>query len=135
LTLIRVVQTPIWKWLFDVYRVLGASIEILDDRLTSLASSNTPTGGPAADLELTNEAWRAITPLSEAPGKIVSIGGRRFSCTPIMSAGSLVGAVLVAASTTSARRCRAHARRRPSHASARGSHRRRIRSIASIRAE
>jgi hypothetical protein len=86
-----------WKWLFDAHRLLGISVEILDDELSVLLSSRDgrllrerferERGQPLAAL------LTGLTPRTSPI--VVSSGSVRLACAPIVGANVLAGAVLV----------------------------------------
>lgn len=87
-----------WKWLFDAHRLLGVSVEIIDDRLTLLTAPGSRVLPPGAGQAATVAMERAVTEsLMTATPMIMTSTGRRLACTPIVIKGAVAGAVLVGA--------------------------------------
>ena len=89
-----------WKWLFDAHRLLGVTVEVVDDRLNVLSIPASggllgrdpdPTDGSLQDAVA--ESMATATPMTTMSG------GYQVSCTPIVVGGSVGGAVLVGAET------------------------------------
>lgn len=89
-----IVQSRMWRWIFDAHRLLGVAVEIIDDQLASLSP-----GKPALRFEGDASAMPAILAqsLATATPSITSAAGVRLSCTPIMSGTAAAGAVLLTA--------------------------------------
>jgi len=93
-----IVRSRMWKWLFDAHRLVGVAVEVLDDEFGVLAPSR-----EGRVLRERFEAARsesiqfllAASMTSEAPF-VVTAGDVRLACVPIVGAGTLAGAVLVA---------------------------------------
>jgi hypothetical protein len=87
-----------WKWLLDAHRLLGLTVEVLDDQFTVVT--------PSKDGRILRERYEAARSASLADilaasmttdAPFVSIaGGVHLACVPIVGAGALAGAVLVA---------------------------------------
>ncbi|HEX7140309.1 MAG TPA: hypothetical protein VF219_20835 [Vicinamibacterales bacterium] len=98
-----IVRSRMWKWLFDAHRLVGVSVEVLDDEFALLAPSR---DGRA--LRERFEASRsesiqfllAASMTSDAPF-VSTAGDVRLACVPIVGAGVLAGAVLVATDESS----------------------------------
>jgi hypothetical protein len=89
-----------WKWLFDAHRLLGVTIDVVDDHLTVLTVPVSASSVLRRDAEPSTVAAmeQAVTQsMATAMAAIVTSGGRRFSCSPIVIAGTVAGAVLVGA--------------------------------------
>jgi hypothetical protein len=93
-----VAQSRMWKWLFDAHRLLGVTVEVVDDRLNVLSIATgggllgrdpDPTEGSLQDA--VGESLTTATPTT------VTSGGYQVSCTPIVIGGAVGGAVLVGA--------------------------------------
>lgn len=89
-----------WKWLFDAHRLLGVTVEVVDDRLNVLSQ---PIGGGllGRDPDPTDGALQdAIAEsLTTATPTTTTSGGYQISCTPIVVGGAVGGAVLAGAQT------------------------------------
>jgi hypothetical protein len=87
-----------WKWLFDAHRLLGVTVEVVDDRLNVLSI---PTSGGllGRDPDPTEGALQDAVAESMATATPITMtgGGYQVSCTPIVVGGSVGGAVLVGA--------------------------------------
>ena len=85
------------KWLFDAHRLLGVTVEVVDDRLTVLTMPASASSGLRhAPEPLASAIQQAVTQsLTTATPTTMTSGGRRVSCTPIVIAGTVAGAVLV----------------------------------------
>jgi GGDEF domain-containing protein len=94
-----IVQSRMWKWIFDAHRLLGVTVEIFDDQLIALvpvsaAKPARPDGEPPADC-----MPRAIAQsLTTASPLMATCTGVRLSSTPIMSGAAAAGAVVISAS-------------------------------------
>jgi hypothetical protein len=89
-----------WKWLFDAHRLLGVTAAVIDDRLTVLTAPGSAGSVLQEDAEAaTTVALRqAVThSLATATPTMMTSGGQRLSCTPIVITGTVAGAVLVGA--------------------------------------
>jgi hypothetical protein len=92
-----------WKWLFDAHRLLGVAVEVLDDEFAVLAPSR-----EGRALRERFEAGRsesiqfllAASMTRDAPF-VTTSGDVRLACVPIVGAGVLAGAVLVATDESS----------------------------------
>jgi hypothetical protein len=86
-----------WKWLFDAHRLLGVTVEIIDDRLTLLTPPGTASRMRNDAEPLMAEAIEEAVAesLTTATPAVLTSGGCRVSCTPIVIGGSVAGAVLV----------------------------------------
>ncbi len=87
-----------WKWLFDAHRLLGVTVEVLDDRFDVLM--------PSREGRLLRERFErahgdrfadlfAPAAAREMPS-VAAAGDVRLACAPITGAGTFAGAVLVA---------------------------------------
>src|SRR5262245_22389233 len=88
------------KWLFDAHRLLGVTVEVVDDRMDVLSVSvggglvgrdPDPTDGSLQDAIA--ESLTTGTPTT------TTTRGYQVSCTPIVVGGAVGGAVLVGAET------------------------------------
>src|SRR4051794_4327465 len=89
-----------WKWLFDAHRLLGVAVDVIDERLSVLtvpvsANSVLRRDAEPSTIEAMEEA--VTESMTAAAPAIVTIGDRRFSCSPIVVGGTVAGAVLVGA--------------------------------------
>jgi hypothetical protein len=89
-----------WKWLFDAHRLLGVTVEVVDDHLNVLS---VPVGGglvgrdpDPTDGSLQDAVAEALT---TATPTTTTTEGYQISCTPIVVGGAVGGAVLVGAET------------------------------------
>jgi hypothetical protein len=89
-----------WKWLFDAHRLLGVTVEVVDDHLNVLSvpvsgglvgRDPDPTEGSLQDAVA--ESLTTATPTT------TTTGGYQISCTPIVVGGAVGGAVLAGAET------------------------------------
>jgi hypothetical protein len=87
-----------WKWLFDAHRLLGVTVEVVDEQLNVLSLTvgggllgrdPDPTGGALQDA--VGESVATATPTT------TTTGGYQVSCTPIVVGGAVGGAVLIGA--------------------------------------
>jgi len=87
-----------WKWLFDAHRLLGVTVEVVDEQLNVLSLAvgggllgrdPDPTGGALQDA--VSESVATATPTT------TTTGGYQVSCTPIVVSGAVGGALLVGA--------------------------------------
>jgi len=89
-----------WKWLFDAHRLLGVTVEVVDDRLNVLSL---PVGGGLVGREPdpTDGSLQdaVVESLTTATPTTTTTGGYQISCTPIVVAGAVGGAVLAGAET------------------------------------
>jgi hypothetical protein len=89
-----------WKWLFDAHRLLGVSVEVVDDHLNLLSL---PVGGGLVgrDPDPTDGALQdaVAESLTTATPTTTTTGGYQVSCTPIVVGGAVGGAVLIGAET------------------------------------
>jgi len=89
------VQTPIWKWVVDVYKTRGFSVDVVDEHLNVLpppmrAGSQSPID------PVVIEAVRLLAPaLNDGHGETTSVRGRRFCSMPFVASGAVAGAALV----------------------------------------
>jgi hypothetical protein len=90
-----VVQTTTWKWVVDVYKTRGFSVDVVDEHLSVLPLPSR-AGGPVPVDPLVVEAVRHLAPaLSGGHAETASIRGRRFCCMPFVASGAVMGAALV----------------------------------------
>jgi hypothetical protein len=92
-----IVRSRMWKWLFDAHRVLGVTVEVLDDRFDVLVTSREGR----LLRERVEQARRdrlddlfAAAVARDAPS-VVTGADVRLACAPIVGAGALAGAVVV----------------------------------------
>src|SRR6185436_10569713 len=89
-----------WKWLFDAHRLLGVTVEVVDDHLNVLSL---PVGGGLVGREPdpTDGALQdaVAESLTTATPTTTTTGGYQISCTPIVVGGAVGGAVLAGAET------------------------------------
>jgi GGDEF domain-containing protein len=83
-----------WKWILDAHRLLGVSVEIVDDQLISLSA-----GKPAARSESEADSTPSVVAqaLATATPSMSNASGIRVSCTPIMSGTAAAGVVVITA--------------------------------------
>jgi hypothetical protein len=79
-----------WKWLFDAHRLLGVTVEVVDEQLNVLSLTvgggllgrdPDPTGGALQDA--VGESVATATPTT------TTTGGYQVSCTPIVVGGAV----------------------------------------------
>ena len=84
-----VAQSRMWKWLFDAHRLLGVTVEVVDDRLNVLSL---PVGGGLVGREPdpTDGSLQdaVVESLTTATPTTTTTSGYQISCTPIVVAGS-----------------------------------------------
>jgi hypothetical protein len=98
-----VANTPAWKWVTQVYKNSGISVDLLDEHLTLLTTPARGGGSRTVDQQL-GDAVRALgTSIAEGERKTAVIGGRRFYGTPIAPSGVFAGAALIGADHERAR--------------------------------
>jgi hypothetical protein len=98
-----VAGTPTWKWVTQVYKTRGFSVDLLDEHL-NLLSVPARAGSPrAVDQQLTEVVRALASSLGNGERKSVVVGGRRYFGMPITPGGVLAGAVLVGADQDRAR--------------------------------
>ncbi|MCU1385653.1 MAG: hypothetical protein JWL71_4350 [Acidobacteria bacterium] len=93
-----VVNSPMWRWLFEAYRLLGIHVEIVDQQVDLV----TPSSSASAALRSAVAANRGDAQFLTREGPVAALRGMRGSCTPIVVDRTVVGAVLVAADESSA---------------------------------
>jgi hypothetical protein len=98
-----VAGTPTWKWVCQVYKTRGFSVDLLDEHLTPLSVPARPGTPRAVDPQLSEVVRALASSLGEGERKSVVVGGRSYFGMPITPAGVLAGAVLVGADQESAR--------------------------------
>ena len=98
-----VAGTPTWKWVVQVYRTQGLSVDLLDEHLALLSVPVRAGSARADDSQLTDATRALASALADGERKSVLTGGRRFHGMPIMPSGVLAGAVLVGADHERAR--------------------------------
>jgi hypothetical protein len=92
-----IVRSRMWKWLFDAHRLLGVTVEVLDEQFDVLL--------PSRDGRMLRERFEqsraetvaqifAATVTRETPS-VAAAGNVRLACAPIVGGGALAGAVLV----------------------------------------
>ncbi len=88
------VHTPTWKWVVDVYRNRGVSVDVVDEHLTVLAP---PRAGSRSSTDpiVIEAVGHLADALNSGHGDTTSVGGRRFCCMPFVASGTLAGAALV----------------------------------------
>jgi len=90
-----VVQTPTWKWVVEVYKTRGFSVDIVDEHL-NLLPSPLRAGSPSVIDPLVIEAVQHLAPaLNDGHGETASVRGRRFCSMPFVASGAVAGAALV----------------------------------------
>ncbi|HEY2908560.1 MAG TPA: hypothetical protein VGJ29_21825 [Vicinamibacterales bacterium] len=92
-----------WKWILDAHRLLGVSVEIIDDQLAPLTSTAAARPVLRGEIELapTDSVPRAIVQsLERATPVVADAAGVRISSTPIMAGTAAAGAVLVSAAAS-----------------------------------
>src|SRR5437868_4778376 len=88
-----------WKWIFDAHRLLGVTVEIVDDQLVSLTKT-------AVRLDVESGESASVVPqalaqsVTSATPVVASAAGVRVSSTPIMAGAAAAGAVLMSATPT-----------------------------------
>jgi len=92
-----IVQSRMWKWLFDAHRLLGVSIEILDDGFGVLVASRE---GRVLRERFEHERGQPLQAVLRASATgdapfMIAGSGVRLACAPIIGADVLAGAVLV----------------------------------------
>ena len=88
-----VVQSPMWRWLFDAYRLLGIHLEIIDDS----GHIVTPPSSASAELRNAVTAHRNVEAfLTHETRASMVLAGMSVSSTPIVSERAVAGAVLIA---------------------------------------
>ena len=98
-----VAGTPTWKWVVQVYKTRGFSVDLLDEHLT-LLSVPARAGAPRAVDPQLSEVVRALgSSFGEGERKSVVVGGRLYLGMPITPGSVLAGAVLVGAEQDNAR--------------------------------
>src|SRR5689334_2197942 len=87
-----------WKWFFDAHRLLGVSVEVVDDEFEVMVASREGRllrdrfgRGETDPLRLLAESAAREDPT------VVAESGVRFACAPIVGAGVFAGAVVVGA--------------------------------------
>ena len=89
-----VVQSPMWRWLFDAYRILGIHLEVIDDS----GHIVTPPSSASAELRNAVTAHRNVEAfLTHETRSSMVLAGMSVSSTPIVSERAVAGAVLIAA--------------------------------------
>jgi hypothetical protein len=87
-----------WKWLFDAHRLVGVTVEVLDDEFGVLAPSRDGRALRERFEASRSESIQFLLAASmtrDAPF-VSTAGDVRLACVPIVGAGALAGAVLVA---------------------------------------
>jgi hypothetical protein len=88
-----VVQSPMWRWLFDAYRLLGIHLEIIDDHGHII----TPSSSASAELRNAVTASRNVEAfLTHETRATMALAGLNVSSTPIVADRAVAGAVLLA---------------------------------------
>jgi len=89
-----------WKWLFDAHRLLGVTVEVVDDRV-NVVSVPVAGGLVGRDPDPTDGSLQdaIVESLTTATPTTTTTGGYQVSCTPIVVGGAVGGAVLVGAET------------------------------------
>jgi hypothetical protein len=98
-----IVRSRMWKWLFDAHRVVGVAVEVLDDEFMMLASSRDGRALRERFEASRSESIQFLLAASmtrDAPF-VTTSGDVRLACVPIVGAGVLAGAVLVATDESS----------------------------------
>jgi hypothetical protein len=98
-----VAATPAWKWVTQVYKNSGLSVDLLDEQLSLLS---VPVRGGSArpvDQQLADAVRALASSLAEGERKTAIIGGGRFYGVPIAPSGVFAGALLIGADHERAR--------------------------------
>jgi len=98
-----IVQSRMWKWMLDAHRLLGASVEVVDDQLAPLTSTAgaRPVWRSEIELAPTDAVRRAIVQSLESATPVAAeCAGVLISATPIMAGAAAAGAVLVSAASS-----------------------------------
>jgi hypothetical protein len=94
-----IVQSRMWKWIFDAHRLLGVTVEIVDDQLASLTKTAVRPDTDAGD-SLSAVPQAIAQSLTSATSLVTTAAGVRVSSTPIMAGAAAAGAVLMSAIPT-----------------------------------
>jgi hypothetical protein len=94
---------PAWKWVTQVYKNSGLSIDLLDEHLTLLTLPAHGGSARAVDAQLADAIRALSSSLAEGERKNALIGGRRYYGMPITPSGVFAGAVLIGADHERAR--------------------------------
>ncbi len=95
-----IVQSRMWKWIFDAHRLLGLTVEVVDDRLSALtpSSAGKPLARPDTEPDGRDPVPQAIAQsLATAMPVLADAAERRVSATPIMAGAGAVGAIVLSA--------------------------------------
>jgi hypothetical protein len=98
-----IVRSRMWKWLFDAHRLVGVAVEVLDDEFALLAPSRDGRALRERFEASRSESIQFLLAASmtrDAPF-VTTSGDVRLACVPIVGAGVLAGAVLVATDVSS----------------------------------
>jgi hypothetical protein len=94
-----VVQSTMWRWLFEAYRLLGIHLEIIDDN----GQLVTPPSSASAELRNAVIAHRNVEAfLTHETRASIVLAGMSVSSTPIVSERAVAGAVLIAVGVSDA---------------------------------
>jgi hypothetical protein len=94
---------PAWKWVTQVYKNSGLSVDLLDEHLTLLTVPARGGSARAADQPLADAVRALASSLAEGERKSAVVAGRRFYGVPITPSGVFAGAMLVGADHERAR--------------------------------
>ena len=89
------VHTPTWKWVVNVYKTRGLSVDVVDEHLNVLASPGVSAPGLPIDPIIIEAVSHLAVALNNGHGDTTSAGSRRFCCMPFVASGTLAGAALV----------------------------------------
>ena len=89
------VHTPTWKWVVNVYKTRGLSVDVVDEHLNVLASPGTSEAHLPIDPNVIEAVGHLAVALNNGHGDTTSAGSRRFCCMPFVASGTLAGAALV----------------------------------------
>jgi hypothetical protein len=86
-----------WKWLFDAHRILGVTVEVLDDEFGVLAASREGRALRERFEAARSQPLQAVLAGSVTGDSpfVTTAGDVRLACAPIIGAGALAGAVLL----------------------------------------
>lgn len=94
-----IVRSRMWKWLFDAHRLFGVAVDVLDDQFEIVVPSRDGRRLREIVEERRGENLMRVlasSVTSDTP-TAVAASDVRLACAPIVTAGALAGAVLVAA--------------------------------------
>jgi hypothetical protein len=98
-----VVQTPTWKWVVEVYKTRGFSVDVIDEHLNVLAPLSRGGTHPPVD-SITLDAVRYLAPaIGAGHAETASVRGHHFCTMPFVASGAVAGAALVGGDAEQAR--------------------------------